>query len=101
MKVIDTLTNTLGGFKDATLKLSKQSACVSEYIPTVTCLMKSLEPTNNDNDFGVKDLKRRLHSNFESRMDKMKVEEKECLALATLLDPRYKNSYFRSVIITQ
>ena len=101
MKVIDTLTNTLGGFKDATLKLSKQSACVSEYIPTVTCLMKSLEPTNNDNDFGVKDLKRRLHSNFESRMDKMKIEEKECLALATLLDPRYKNSFFRSVIITQ
>ena len=97
IKLVRTLTNTLGGFKDATLKLSRESACVSEYIPTVTVLMKTLEPSNTENDHGVKDLKRRLHSNFEARMDKMQIEEKESLALATLLDPRYKNSYFRLV----
>ena len=97
IKLIRTVTNTLGGFKDATLKLSKESACVSEYIPTVTVLMKTLEPSNTESDYGVKDLKKRLHSNFESRMEKMKIEDKECLGLATLLDPRYKNTFFRLV----
>ena len=97
IKLVKIITNTLGGFKDATLKLSKESACVNEYIPTVTVLMKTLEPSNTENDYGVKDLKKRLHSNFESRMEKMKIEDKECLGLATLLDPRYKNTFFRLV----
>ena len=98
MKLMRTVINILGGFKEATLQLSKASACASEYIPTVTVLMKTLEPSNTDSDQGVKDLKRRLHANFQLRMDKMKIEEKEILALATLLDPRYKNNFFRSAI---
>ena len=69
-KLMKNVISVLKPFKSATLKLSSVSACVSEYIPTVTCLVKSLE-TQTQNDEGVVSLKRRLAENLRSRTGHM------------------------------
>ena len=102
-KLMKNVISVLKPFKSATLKLSSVSACVSEYIPTVTCLVKSLE-TQTQNDEGVVSLKRRLAENLRSRtghmmknLTKMQVtliEATDYLAIATLLDSRFKDKFF-------
>ena len=47
--LLNAVTNVLRGFKEATESLSKESACVSQYIPTVYLLLKSLEINDEDN----------------------------------------------------
>ena len=74
--------------------MSKASACISLTIPTITSLLLTLSPSNNDSDGGVKDLKRRLKANLESRVEQY--EHRDIYAIATLLDPRFKEHFFRS-----
>ena len=86
-KVMERIVKVLGPFKEATLKLSAASACISQAIPTVTSLLHTLKSANNSTDLGVRDLKRRLTENMLDRLDY--IEESEIHALATILDPRY------------
>ena len=92
-KLLKNIHKVLEPFKDATNRLSGASACISEYIPTVTCLLKSLE-INNISDEGVKGLKKRLVENLTSRT--AYIEETETYFLATILDARFKDKFFRS-----
>ena len=92
-RLLNNVVKVLEPFEDATLKLSREDACISEYIPTVTCLIKSLEAGYGDT--GVVSLKSRLKANLENRTDYL--EDSEPHALATLLDVRFKNKFFRSL----
>lgn len=92
-KVIKNTVKVLGSFKEATLELSKASACISQAIPIITSVLHMLKPTNTETDIGVKNLKRRLSENLANRV--RSIETSEIHALATLLDPRYRNCYFR------
>ena len=97
--LLNAVTNVLRGFKEATESLSKESACVSQYIPTVYLLLKSLEINDEDNTEtgrGVKGLKKRLSEDLQNRMDEIEIEKREIFSVATLLDPRYKGNFFQS-----
>ena len=93
-KVLENLVKVLEPFKEATLELSKASACISLTIPTVTSLLHTLNPSCSDSDGGVKDLKSRLKSNLEARVELY--ETKDIYSIATLLDPKFKEHFFRS-----
>ena len=86
-KLIEKSVKVLGPFKEATLKLSSASACISQSIPTITSLLHTLKPSILISDHGVKDLKRRLRENLKRRLGY--IEESEIHSIATLLDPRY------------
>ena len=90
-KLIQSVVKVLGSFKSATEKLSKESACISEYIPTVTVLLKSLE-TLSDEDEGVKSLKKHLFTNLKNRTER--IEDMEQFTMATLLNTRFKDKFF-------
>ena len=91
-KLMKNVVKVLGPFKEATLELSRASACISQTIPTITSLLHTLRPTNTETDIGVKNLKRRLSDNIKNRSEY--IEESEIHSFATLLDPRYKNCFF-------
>lgn len=93
-KLMEKVVKVLGPFKEATLKLSAASSCISQSIPIITSILHTLKPSNVITDFGVKDLKRRLRENLNRRLDFL--ERSEIHSLATLLDPRYKNCFFTS-----
>ena len=93
-KVLENLVKVLEPFKEATLELSKASACIFLTIPTVTSLLHTLNPSSSDSDGGVKDLKRRLKSNLEARVELY--ETRDIYSIATLLDPKFKEHFFRS-----
>ena len=93
-QVMENVVKVLEPFKEATLELSKQSACISSTIPTVTSILHTLKPSNTDADAGVKDLKRRLKSNLEARVESY--ENQDIFALSTILDPKFKHHFFRS-----
>ena len=94
-RLLKNVCKVLEPFKSATVQLSSQAACISLYIPTVTCVLKSLEPSaQNKDDEGVKDLKLRLKNNFKDRM--AGVESNKIYYLSTILDPRFKNKFFRN-----
>ena len=78
--LLNAVTNILRGLKDTTESLSKESACVSQYIPTVYLLLKSLEINDEDNTEtgrGVKGLKKRLSEDLQNRMDEIEIEKQE------------------------
>jgi hypothetical protein len=85
-KLMEKAVKVLGTFKEATLKLSSASACISQSIPTITSILHTLKPSNLITDHGVKDLKRRLRENLNRRLDY--IEESDIHSIATLLDPR-------------
>ena len=93
-KVMENTVKVLEPFKEATLELSKASACISLTIPTITSLLHTLSPTNNESDAGVKDLRRRLKDNLENRV--VEYENRDIYAIATLLDPKFKEHFFIS-----
>ena len=79
-------------FKEATLELSKNIACISQYIPTVRAIEMKLKPSENDE--GIRGFKQRLLKVLLERLDYCEREEK--FSLACLLDPRFKHWCFRS-----
>ena len=90
-KLMKNVESVLKPFKESTLILSKADACISQSIPVVASLLYTLKPSNCDT--GVKDLKARLKRNLLDRVGSL--EESDIHAIATLLDPRYKNCVFR------
>ena len=72
-------------FYEATIRLSSNSACISDVIPIVTSLIVTLSSADRD-DLGVRDFKRKLKSSLEERLGAK--EELERYSVATLLDPR-------------
>jgi hypothetical protein len=85
-KLMEKIVKVLGPFKEATVKLSYASACISQAIPTITSILHTLKPNVLNSDQGVKDLKRRLRKNLDKRVGYM--EESKIHSIATLLDPR-------------
>ena len=72
-------------FYEATVRLSSNSACISDVIPTITGLIVSLSSEDRD-DLGVRDFKRKLNTSLNERLGAK--EEFEKYSVATLLDPR-------------
>ena len=91
-KVTKSVVNVLEPFKSATVQLSSASTCISESIPIASMILESLE-SSSDTDIGVKDLKKRLKSNLSERTQFM--EDNNDYRIATLLDQRYSNCFFR------
>ena len=86
------VVNVLEPFKSATVQLSSASTCISESIPIASMIFESLESTS-DTDIGIKDLKKRLKNNLSERTQFM--EDNNDYRIATLLDQRYSNCFFR------
>ena len=86
------VVKVLNPFKSATEQLSANAACISESIPIVSMLQKTLDVCG-ESDQGVKDLKKRLSDNLRRRTAGM--EDLDNYTLATLLDNRFKNHFFQ------
>ena len=91
-KLMKNVIRVLHPFKTATAMLSSAQACISESIPTLTCLRKSLVVGSDDD--GVIGLKQRLLNDLDERTKHY--EERELYSIPTLLDCRYKNKFFSS-----
>ena len=86
VKVID----VLGIFKSATLKISQQNSLLSEILPTVKSLLRSIPEACDGDDAGVKAMKAALVQSLRSRFEEH--FQNESLILATVVDPRFKAS---------
>ena len=62
-------------FYEATVRLSSNSACISDVIPTVTGLIVSLSSDDRD-DLGVRDFKRKLKASLTERLGAKETFEK-------------------------
>jgi len=94
---IDTLTNadwelvervvkTLQPFYAATLELSSDDACISVIIPLLAMLHGKLQTTSADR--GLLQMKAALRDSLSRRFASLKS------SLTTILDPRFKDTYF-------
>ena len=81
-------------FEAETRRLSAETACVSDVIPTTTVLLHALQSLKPPR---LLTLRNALLAAMESRC-KVFEESTECL-LATILDPRYKAEYFRTASV--
>ena len=91
-KKIGQVIRVLRPFEEATRELSKHDACISQAIPIITSLIRSLEEEATE-DVGVLTMKRALKTAMVDRFSR--VESNEHYAVATLLDSRYKHHLFR------
>jgi hypothetical protein len=80
-------------FYEATLQLSHASSCISEVVPVTTILLDAL--AQGKNDAGVIGYKFNLRSRLRESMGDF--EKDPTYAVATLLDPRYKATFFQDV----
>ena len=85
------IISVLKVFFEATEKLSHSSACISEVIPAVTVILHALD--RGENDFGITGCKFNMRSKLRHMMGHFE-ETEEVYMLATLLDPRYKDTFF-------
>ena len=83
--LMEKVVKVLEVFYEATVRLSSNSACISDVIPTITGLLVTLNVENRE-DQGVKDFKRKLKAALVERLGSK--EELEKYSVATLLDPR-------------
>ncbi len=83
----------LGIFEEATKLLSGRESCISSCIPIVTTIIQSLETPTGDDDMIT--MKQAMKSAMEERFKKM--EQTPHYSIATLLDPRFKHYFFRSL----
>ena len=90
-ELLEKVVKALKPFDDATKILSFAKACISDFIPVVTTIIRNLE---TGNEFGVKAFKKNLKGAMETRF--CDAESNEHLAVATFIDPRYKNCFFRN-----
>ena len=90
---LDTATkviNILTPIEEITKNISADSSTISQIIPLVRGLMKVL--AEQDDDHGVRNMKRKMLELLNVRS--ADIENVEFLALATLLDPRYKDNFY-------
>lgn len=90
--LMNKLVTVLKIFKEATEMLSSSEASISQIIPIVVLINESLKTSNADH--GVKNLKTKLQTALLLRF-KYKENDRK-YSRATLLDPRYKKSFFLS-----
>ena len=76
--------------EEVTKAVSADSVSVSCIIPFVRMLAKTME--NHHHDRGVQTMKSEMLKSLKTRY--AAVEENEYLAIATTLDPRFKDKYF-------
>ena len=85
----------LSPIEEITRSISARLACVSIVIPYIRVLIRTLE--KNDEDSGVRTMKSQILHSLRSRF--AGVEERRELALATMIDPRFKDKFFSGNII--
>ena len=94
--VIANAVSVLKIFYEITLQLSHASACLSEVIPCVTMLARSLERTGGPEEDGVRmfkdDLRAAVLQKEANRLGDF--EDNEVYIVSTLCDPRFKDSFF-------
>ena len=88
--MMERVVKVLQVFFEATEKLSHNSSCISEVIPVVTILLAALD--KGDHDLGVTGMKFNLRSKLRANMGNL--EDVDIYAVATLVDPRYRTTYF-------
>ena len=94
--VMANVVSVLKIFYEITLQLSHASACLSEVIPCVTMLARSLERTGGPEEDGVRmfkdDLRAAVLQKEANRLGDF--EDNEMYIVSTLCDPRFKDSFF-------
>ena len=88
--LMEKVVKVLQAFNEVTEQLSHNSACISEVIPVVTILLAALDRGNDD--LGVVGYKFNLRSKLREKMGHF--ESIDIYSLATLVDPRYRRTYF-------
>lgn len=89
--LIEKLINILEPFHFVTKELSSDNSTLADVIPTVTAIVMSLADMP---DAGVGTVKDELLSDVRSRFEHM--ESESLYAVATLIDPRYKDRLFQN-----
>ena len=74
--------------------MSMKTAHIGCCIPVVTTIIADLEVTHQD--MGVKTMKRGLKEAMETRFFSLEFNDR--YTVATFLDPRYKDKFFRYVL---
>lgn len=88
--VLEKLNNILKPFEEMTKELSRDTACASIVIPAVRLIVCALETVSDE---GVQTTKAELLGSMRRRFGN--VEENMLLTAATVLDPRYKQRFFK------
>ena len=88
--LMERVVAVLSPFKEVTDMLSKRDASISQVIPMATILSKTLEKSNNDK--GVRKMKDDVREGIRLRFSEK--ENLDHFAVATILDPRYKDRFF-------
>ena len=91
LDLIGKVVQVLGYIEEITKSISCNAASVSMIIPFICGLCLTLEK-NDDSDRGVRTMKADMLQSLNDRYDG--VEEEEVLAVATILDPRFKDKFF-------
>ena len=91
LSIIEKLIKILRPIEDITQAISSDNASASLVIPYVRALRKTWESI--DDDRGVQTMKEEMLSSLNRRFED--IESNESLVLATLLDPCFKDKFFR------
>ena len=79
-------------FEEATEAISSKGSSAALTIPVVNSLVHFLDTTADEDDVGVRNMKRKILSSFHSRFSGM--ETNKLYTLPMLLDPRFKGQVF-------
>jgi len=90
--LVDRVVAILEPFYDATIELSSDDACVSVIIPLIAMLSAKMESAPEDR--GLLQMKAALRDSMKRRIAYYR--KLPSVIAATLLDPRFKDLYFRS-----
>jgi len=83
--------------EEITKCISKDDATISLVIPLVFALQKALE--EHDEGSGVRGMKTETLNSLQRRYSDMEVTD--CLALATIIDPKFKDKSFQVLMSTR
>ncbi|ROL50877.1 Zinc finger BED domain-containing protein 4 [Anabarilius grahami] len=89
--LLEKIIIVLATFEELTRQISSSSSSAAEVIPSVTVL-KRLLARENEGDTGIKTMKTTLLEAAQKRFKN--IENEPLYAVATLLDPRFKDRYF-------
>ena len=94
LEIIDKVIAVLKPVEDITQSISSEAASISIIIPFVKALRRSWEDSSDDR--GVQTMKKEMLTSLNRRFSD--IENNETLALATLLDPCFKDKFFSSIV---
>ncbi|XP_052393278.1 zinc finger BED domain-containing protein 4-like [Carassius gibelio] len=89
--LLEKIIIVLAPFEELTRQISSSTSSAAEVIPSVTVL-KRLLARENEGDTGIKTMKTTLLEAVQKRFKT--IENEPLYAVATLLDPRFKDRYF-------